>query len=109
VAEKVLERMAEAQDKQMERPPLGLILELPEIELLDAFLRTATTAFMLLVPLMVLLVGSFLMLGLSCCFVWDTSPAISGGNGNCSGWAQAACWRYVSMLRGPKKRDGDKM
>lgn len=49
------------QDEQMERPPLELILELPEMELLDAFLRTATTAFMFLVPLMVLLVGSFLM------------------------------------------------
>jgi hypothetical protein len=35
----------------------GLILEVPEMELLDAFLRTATTAFVFLFLLMVLLVS----------------------------------------------------
>ena len=48
---------AEAQGDQVERPLLGLILEVPEIELLDAFLRTATTAFVFLFLLMMLLVS----------------------------------------------------
>jgi hypothetical protein len=48
---------AEAQGNQVERPLLGLILEVPEIELLDAFLRTATTALVFLFLLMMLLVS----------------------------------------------------
>jgi hypothetical protein len=48
---------AEAQDDQVEGPLLGLILEVPEIELLDVFLRTAPTAFVFLFLLMMLLVS----------------------------------------------------
>jgi hypothetical protein len=87
VAEEALERTAEAQDEQMERTATRADLRIARDITVGCV--SSDSHHRIYVPGSAhgVTVGSFLVWVLSCCFVWDASPAISRSDGNCSGWA----------------------
>lgn len=93
----------------MQRPPLELILEFAGDRAAGCVSSDSNHRIYAPGSAHGVTCGSFLMWVLSCCFVWDTSPAILVAMEIILDGAQTACWRCVSMLRGPKKRDGGKM